>query len=132
MTPKAWAKKIRDAWQASIESILKCGRLLIAAKAKLKHGEFQKMVETELPFGLSTAERLMTIARDLRLTNPAHAQILPPSWYLLYRLSQLSDEHFEEAIADGTINPSMERADIPVRIITENVESVRQPEIVQL
>ena len=115
MTPKAskaWAKKICAAWQRSIDSIFECGRLLIAAKARLEHGTFQKMVKTELPFGPSTAERLMKIARDERLTNPAHAQLLPANWYTLYELSKLSDSEFQAALADGKVRPDMQRADV--------------------
>ena len=55
----------------------------------------------------------MKIARDPRLTNPAHAQLLPPCWYTIYELTKLSDSEFQEAIADGTISPEMTRDDIP-------------------
>jgi hypothetical protein len=112
-TAKGFAKKICAAWQSSLRGILECGRLLVAAKQRLKHGQFQKMIEAELPFTPSTAQRLMAIARDRRLTNPAHAQLLPPSWYSLYRLSTLSNAQFKTAIEDGTIRPDMERDEIP-------------------
>jgi hypothetical protein len=87
-----WAKKICAAWQDSVRSIIKCGELLISAKDDLKgkHGE------NELPFSSSTAQRLMAIARDRRLTNPAHMQLLPPSWGTLYELTKLDDEKFAE------------------------------------
>jgi hypothetical protein len=67
------------------------------------------MVEHELPFGSSTAERLMAIAHDRRLTNPAHGQHLPPHWRTLYELARLSDKVFAARIADGTIYADMER-----------------------
>jgi hypothetical protein len=93
-----WAKKICAAWQDSVRSIIKCGELLISAKDDLKgkHGEFGRMIENELPFLSSTAQRLMAIARDRRLTNPAHMQLLPPSWDTLYELTKLDDEKFAE------------------------------------
>jgi len=69
------------------------------------------MVEAELPFGLRTAERLMEIANDARLTNPTHVSLLPPHWGTLHALSKLDPEEFEEKLADGTINPDMTRAD---------------------
>jgi Protein of unknown function (DUF3102) len=69
-----WAGQISAAWRSSIEAIFECGRLLIAAKDALDHGEFTKMVEHDLPFGERTAQRLMVIARDTRLTNPTHAR----------------------------------------------------------
>lgn len=73
-----WAHQICAAWHASREKIIECGRLLIEAKASLPHGAFERMVERDLPFNPSTAQRLMKIARDPRLTNPAHVQHLPP------------------------------------------------------
>jgi hypothetical protein len=38
--------------------------------------------------------------------------VLPPHWGTLYELTKLSDDEFEEKLADGTINPEMERKDI--------------------
>jgi len=107
-----WARQISAAWRASIEAIFECGRLLIAAKDALDHGKFTKMVERDLPFGKRTAQRLMAIARDTRLTNPTHASLLPQSWMTLYELTRLSDDYFATAIADGLIQPDMHRSDI--------------------
>jgi hypothetical protein len=107
-----WAGKICVAWRSSIEAVFECGRLLIAAKDALDHGEFTKMVEHDLPFGERTAQRLMAIARDTRLTNPTHASLLPQSWMTLYELSKLPNHHFATAIADGLITPELRRTDI--------------------
>lgn len=107
-----WAAQISAAWRSTVESIIECGGLLVAAKAALPHGEFQKMVEGNLPFGASTARRLMAIANDKRITKRAHGLYLPPSWRTLYELTRLPDVAFLQKIADGTINPEMERRDI--------------------
>jgi Protein of unknown function (DUF3102) len=107
-----WAKQISAAWRSSIEGIFKCGRLLIKAKEKLDHGQFAKMIEHDLPFGERSAQRLMAIARDSRLTNPTHASLLPQSWMTLFELSRLSDAHFSAALADGHITPDMQRGDV--------------------
>ncbi len=85
---KQWAKKITTAWQKGVD-IIECGRLLIDARRKLNRGEFQKMVENELPFKPRTAQMLMSIAANPRLAK--HASLLPASWYTLYLLSRLSD-----------------------------------------
>jgi hypothetical protein len=60
----------------------------------------------------------MAIASDQRLRN--HGAVLPPSWRTLYELTRLSDEAFEERIADGTIHPGMERADVEGRGVPGN------------
>src|SRR5262249_47977571 len=113
---KQYGLKIANAWRKGIDSIFECGDLLIEARAKLKHGEFQKMIDRSLPFKPRMAQMLMKIAADKRLRNAKHASLLPPSWYSLYRLTTLSDAEFEAALADGTINPEMTRADIGEKI----------------
>jgi N6-adenosine-specific RNA methylase IME4 len=107
----AWARRIAEAWNATRDSVIECGRLLIEAKNALPHGAWQRMIETTLPFSASTAQRLMKIAGDERLTNPAHAPQLPPSWATLYELSQLDDGTFSHAVTKGLIRPDMERKD---------------------
>lgn len=107
-----WAARIRSAWQASLAGIFECGRLLTEAKEALEHGEFETMIKSELPFKPSTAQRLMKISSDHRLSNPAHAQLLPPHWYTLYELTKLSDEELDVRLSDGTIHPDMQRCDV--------------------
>lgn len=105
-----FARDITAAWEKSRESIFEIGRLLIEAKAKLPHGSFEAMIESDLPFTPSTAQKLMLIARDQKLVNPAHARLLPPHWATLHELAKLPDKVFEAKIADGTIHPLMERS----------------------
>jgi hypothetical protein len=107
-----WAARIRSSWQTSICGIIECGRLLAEAKASLPHGQFKAMVKKKLPFSCRTAEMLMKIAADQRLTNANHGSHLPLSWRTLYELTKLSDQQFEQGIADGTIHPEMRRKDI--------------------
>lgn len=109
-----WARRINDAWQATLEAVFRTGRELIAAKDELPHGEFIKMVETDLSFSRQTAWRLRAIAGDKRLTNVTHVHHLPRSWGTLYELTKLDDEEFRTLIDDGTICPDAERDDIIV------------------
>jgi Protein of unknown function (DUF3102) len=74
--PNSWAAKIRAAWQSSINGIIECGQLLIAAKAELGHGEFEVMIENELPFTPSTARRLMVVAEDERIRAAHFATVM--------------------------------------------------------
>jgi hypothetical protein len=128
---KTWARKITSAWQKSVDAIFQCGGLLIAAKGKLKHGEFQKMIESELPFGPRTAEMLMAIADDRRLAKAKRAS-LPASWYTLYKLTRLSDEDFERALADGTINAEMTRDDVPATKMTVTIVEPETPDTTKI
>jgi hypothetical protein len=104
-----YAQRITACQRKSVESIIECGRLLIAAKDKLKHGEFLKMIENNLPFKRSTAQALMKIAVDGRIIKNQRAGCLPAHWPTLVKLTQLRDAAFEARIADGTIHPGLER-----------------------
>jgi len=104
-----WAAEIHAAHRQSIEGILKIGHTLIAAKKALPHGAFEKMVEDDLPFTPSTAQRLMKIARDPRIRKAARVQLLPAVLGALYELTQLPDAEFDKAVSSGAINPKMTR-----------------------
>jgi N6-adenosine-specific RNA methylase IME4 len=117
-----WAAEIAKAWRSSLHGIFDTGRKIAEAKGSLPHGEFIAMIESDLPFGRSTAFRLMTITEDQRLTNGAHGQHLPPSWRTLYELTKLDDDAFVARIADGTIHAEMQRKDISNVIKKESRE----------
>jgi N6-adenosine-specific RNA methylase IME4 len=106
-----WAGRIRVAWNKTREGVIEVGRLLTEAKEGLEHGEFEAMVSNDLPFAPNTAQIFMKIARDPRLSNPQHVELLPPSWGTLYELSKLDDGTFDHAITKGLIRPDMERKD---------------------
>lgn len=108
----AWAQRINAAWRKSHESIFEAGRLLIAAKGALPHGEWAAMCERDLLFQPRTAQRIMAVAADPRLLNTTHASHLPQSWTTLYELTRLDDEQFRAGIEKGIIRPDMERKDI--------------------
>jgi len=111
---KAWASRIRERWQDSVQAIIAIGELIHEAQKDLGHGRFVTMVRDDLPFDERTAQRLMKIAADPRLTKATHVSLLPPHWGTLYELTKLDDATFEARIADGTICPEMQRRDISV------------------
>ncbi len=49
-------------------------------------------------FLLRTAQRLMIVARDVRLVDPTHASLLPPHWRTLYELTKLDSDQFDRAL----------------------------------
>ena len=104
-----YAQRVTACQRKGVGSIIECGRLLITAKDELKHGEFLKMIENNLPFKRSTAQALMKIANDKRITKNQHAGCLPAHWSTLMKLTQLPDAALEARIADGTIHPGLER-----------------------
>jgi|GEM_PF-6869665 len=111
-TRAQWASRIRAEHKETVGAFLKLGLTLIAAKKSLPHGEFLEMIEKDLPFTASTAQRLMKISADLRIAaNAAHVQLLPSSWGTLYELTKVPDAAFAQAAESGAIHPQMTRRD---------------------
>jgi N6-adenosine-specific RNA methylase IME4 len=118
-TAAEYAVRITACWRKSVEAIFEAGRLLTAAKGRLEHGEFIAMVRGSLPFQEDTAQRLMKIAADPRLTNTAHGRLLPACWRTMYELAKLKDDTFAARIADGTIHSDMKRGDLVAAVHRE-------------
>jgi hypothetical protein len=98
--------------------------VLAKADRKMVHGEFEAMVEKDLPFRPRTARMLMAIARDERLTDRKHVSVLPPSWGTLYLLTKLTGEEFEARLAAGLIRPDLERNEIAKWHLTESQRAI--------
>ena len=135
-TRAQWAAQITavldQTIRRTVEGFIKMGGMLIEAKRQLEHGEFTTMIQRVLPFGERTAQMLMAIASDKRLTTEPRGSLLPPHWRTLYELTRLPDEALERAFAEGIINPDMERADVqkllPEPVVIEHEPEPEQPE----
>jgi len=107
---------IRAAWRKGVDSILETGDLLRQAKDELPFGAWEEMCATRLPFDKSSVERLMAIARDPVLSNPALGPLLPPHWRTLYELTKVDKKLGERTLAaklqDGTINAATQRPQV--------------------
>lgn len=102
-----FVERITAAWHKSREKIFALGNALIEAKRALVHGEFEAMLQKDLPFHPDHARRFMRIAADPRLSNPASTPVLPETVEAMDTLRRLNDEQFETAIARGAIHPGM-------------------------
>jgi hypothetical protein len=98
----------------TVESIIRTGKLLIEAKAKLKHGDFIAMLRSDLPFKERTAQRLMCIARSPNLANASTWTYLPARLRTLNDLAALPGPTFDVKVASGEINPSMTRTQLRI------------------
>ena len=107
-----YADRITATWQKATGSIIETGALLLEAKDKVEHGEFEEMIERELPFGPRAARMLMDIARNPILSDRTHGSVLPPSWRTLYELTRVPADVLIAKIEDHSINPGMERKDV--------------------
>lgn len=113
MVPDAneWALRIRASLEKSVEAILETGDLLIQAKAALPHGQFEKMIESDLGWSPQTVRKFMAIARHPVLSDRARVRDLPASWGTLAELARLKPEPLEKAIAEGIVRSTMTRKD---------------------
>lgn len=117
-----WTVRITRCWRQSVEGFFRTGSMLIQAKVALDHGQFQAMIESKLPFGARTAQMLMAVAADKRLSNAKRISHLPPNWGALYDLTRLDDRTLEKHFKNGTICPEMERSDISTTVKQQNRE----------
>lgn len=54
----------RSTAENAVQYAVQCGRLLVAKKAEMKHGEFQPWIERHCDFAYSTASRYMKAAQN--------------------------------------------------------------------
>lgn len=122
-----YANAIRRSVSSTVESIIETGRLLVNAKAELRHGEFVAMVREDLPFEARTAQRFMAIATCAHISNPTHGSLLPPSWRTLYELSRLTDDEWKAV--GPHVTPELQRKDIKALLPAKTPDVPPVPEV---
>src|SRR6266536_2065035 len=109
---RAWAKSLAG-WRDSVEGIIATGKALTTAQTELNPDEFQAIQEEpQFPFGQRMVQMLEKVAKHPVLSDETCFAALPPHWGTLHALTQLSDKAIKKGLADGTINPRMERKDV--------------------
>jgi hypothetical protein len=110
-TRQEYAEEITRLWQDAQRTFLTIGRYLVAAAAKLQHGEYQGLVDNDLPFGYQVSYQLRKVAEAIdggRLPG----ERLPPSYATVYQLVTLSEEHLKLADERKLIRPDVKREEI--------------------
>ncbi len=100
-----WAVSIRAKYTKTVEAVFDVGRELLAAKAALPHGEFQRMVRVCLPFHERTAQMYMAVAKSPRLADPDIRVRLPNALNSLTTLARIDQEVWEALLAQNEITP---------------------------
>jgi len=111
-----YVMRIRAAYARSVESIIAIGRELIEARKTLRHGEFERMCRSRLPFKARTAQMYMRIARHPRLANPQVWGRLLASLATLDFLAGLDDELLELALSGEGIGPDQSEFEVRLSI----------------
>lgn len=121
-TRQAYAEELTRLWREAQDRFVAIGEYLSHAKETLPHGEYEKMVASDLPFGRAVAHTLRTVAlavREGRLAKPE----LPRSYTTAYFLATLEPHHLALARERGLV-----RQDVPRSTIDAFRRELRHPE----
>lgn len=86
------------------KAALEIGAELLAAKEDHPLS-FTAWVNAEMPWGLDTAERFMSISRAFADATPEVLAALPKPWTTLFELSRLNPARLHNAIEAGVVTP---------------------------
>jgi hypothetical protein len=110
-TLEDYRSEITKLWDHARQSFLLIGRYLNTAKDELAHGEYQLLIERDLPFGRSQAFQFRAIA-TLVDTGKVLADELPSSASIAYELSKLAPVDLEDARRSGLLRGNVTRNQI--------------------
>ncbi len=103
--------EIGKLWDEAQEKFLTIGRYLIQAKVRLKHGEFEAMIASQLPFGRGVAYQLRMVAQAVEQAK-LEESTLPRSYSNAFRLAQMDKIVLERARESNLIRPDVTRREI--------------------
>ena len=106
-----FASEITRLWDEAQHRFVEIGRYLNEAKTSLGHGRFLPMVESQLPFGIRVAQKLMQVAEaiDSEILPPER---LPPSYNTVYELVTLKEEERAIALERNIVRPDVKRDEV--------------------
>jgi hypothetical protein len=110
-TRQQFSEAIEKLWRDAQSRFIAIGRHLLQAKRVLPHGEWEIMVERDLPFGRSIAYRIRQIAESID-TGRLSADQLPSDYSICYQLTTLRDDELRQAVKLSIIRPNVSRAEI--------------------
>lgn len=110
-TKAEFVREIHVLWEGTKQRFLLIGEYLITARATLPHGEYEQMVNDELPFGASIARQLRAVAQAVR-SQVIPVDALPSSYATAYQLTTLEAEELEAAKSQGLVRPDVKRHEI--------------------
>ncbi|PNQ99356.1 hypothetical protein C1S70_07255 (plasmid) [Azospirillum argentinense] len=112
-TRAEFAEDIRRNWLNALEATVQVGRRLNEAKEKLPHGEYEAMVEQDLPFKPATARKLREVATFVD-SGKVPLEQLPEAYSTVYAIATMPEEQRQKALEQGLIQPDMTRRELEV------------------
>lgn len=123
-----YVAEISRLWSSAQENFLTIGRYLNQAKGALEWGEFEAMIERDLPFGPSVARKFRAVA-TLADSGAVPVGLLPRSYSVAYEVCTLTDEERSMAMAAGVVHPEARRGELTAfkkRLRSPPSENVRE------
>jgi hypothetical protein len=106
-----FADEIRRLWSRAQEQFIAIGRYLEQAKRKLPHGEFEAMVERDLPFDASVTRRLRAVVQFID-SGAVPLERLPSSYSVIYELTSMTPDERERADKASLVRPDVTRKEL--------------------
>ena len=98
-------------WSRARDCFVAIGRALEQAKARLPHGEFERMITNDLPFNKSVAHQIRVAAAAVSSGRLPGRQ-LPGNYTTIYHLATLDAEALSQAEQAGLFRPNLRRAEV--------------------
>jgi hypothetical protein len=110
---KQYSRECYACYSDTIDGFVSLGRCLIEAKSKLSAQAWVRFTSTEqCPVSYTVATRYMKIAENDNIASPEHWLSLPLKWNVLYEISLLTKQQFDEGIEKGIIKRAARIDDI--------------------
>jgi hypothetical protein len=106
-----FVREIVKLWSDAQRKFALIGRYLIQAKATLPHGEYQRMVERELPFGYAMANQLRSVAEAIE-AGILPVDRMPRDCTAAYYLAKMTPDERQQAEAVGLIRQDVSRREV--------------------
>ena len=110
-----FAQQITITWRKAAAAIVETGQKLIEAKERLSAAEFfelKKHLSDNEGISVATLSKLQMIARHPILSQAENFSALPPSYTVLYRLTQADEMAVKEALENGALSSSLQMKDV--------------------
>ena len=106
-----YVREIGALWRRAQDSFIAIGRYLDLAKERLPRGEYDRMIEAELPFNRQTAHAIRVAAAAVT-SGRIPAERVPPNYTIIYHLATLDDDALKVAEQQGLIRPDLRRSEL--------------------
>jgi hypothetical protein len=110
-TREAYVQELTRLWREAQDRFVAIGEYLMHAKETLAHGEYEKMVANDLPFGRAVAHSLRTVALAVQEGRLGKVE-LPRSYTTAYFLATLEPHHLALARERGLVRQDVPRSTI--------------------